>query len=351
MPFGLQGVPASFQRLMDTILAGVHEFAAAYLDDVVIYSNTWQDHLDHLEQVFGRIRGAGLTINPKKCALGQKEVSYLGYVIGEGVIRPQVEKVDAMRNCTPPTTKKKVRSFLGLAGWYRRFIPNFSERASPLSDLTRAAAPNRVVWTEQCESAFQDLKGAVCGDSVLLSPDFDRPFIVQTDASGVGLGAVLLQEVDGFRRPVAYISRKLVPRERRYSAVELECLAIKWALDSLRYYLLGRPFHLETDHRALQWLERMRDTNSRVTRWYLSLQPYRITVTYRPGATNRVADFLSRIPEAGAEGVSMEPGLEGPFPSKDNVKTLTLRLRWLPGAGGCGRTRREVRKNICAVWG
>ena len=325
---------------MDTILAGVHEFAAAYLDDVVIYSNTWQDHLDHLEQVFGRIRGAGLTMNPKKCALGQKEVSYLGYVIGEGVIRPQVEKVDAMRNCTPPTTKKKVRSFLGLAGWYRRFIPNFSERASPLSDLTRAAAPNRVVWTEQCESAFQDPKGAVCGDSVLLSPDFDRPFIVQTDASGVGLGAVLLQEVDGFRRPVAYISRKLVPRERRYSAVELECLAIKWALDSLRYHLLGRPFHLETDHRALQWLERMRDTNSRVTRWYLSLQPYRFTVTYRPGATNRVADFLSHIPEAGGEGVSMEPGLEGPFPSLGRQESsvreggnVTVRLPVTAGNG------------------
>lgn len=297
MPFGLQGAPACFQRLMDRVLAGVHEFAAAYLDDVVIFSHNWSDHCDHLRQVLGRIREAGLTINPKKCALGKKEVSYLGYVIGSGVIRPQVEKVEAISSCAPPTTKKKVRSFLGLVGWYRRFLPNFSERSSPLSELTKAAAPNRVAWTDRCEAAFQDLKGAVCSDSILLSPDFDRPFIVQTDASGVGLGAVLLQEVDGHRRPVAFISRKLFERERRYAAVELEALAIKWALDSLRYYLLGRPFHLETDHRALQWLEKMRDTNSRVTRWYLSLQPYNFTVQYRPGATNRVADFLSRIPE------------------------------------------------------
>ena len=136
MPFGLQGAPASFQRLMDGVLEGVHEFAAAYLDDVVIYSNNWQDHMYHLKQVLGRIREAGLTINPKKCSLAKKEVSYLGYVIGNGVIRPQVEKVEAIRSCTPPTTKKKVRSFLGLMGWYRRFIPNFSERSSPLSDLT-----------------------------------------------------------------------------------------------------------------------------------------------------------------------------------------------------------------------
>ena len=119
----------------------------------------------------------------------------------------------------------------------------------------------------------------------------------------MGLGAVLLQEVDGTRRPVAFISRKLLQRERRYSAVELECLAIKWALDSLRYYLLGRSFQLETDHRALQWLGKMRDTNSRITRWYLSLQQYSFTVKYRPGASNRVADFLSRIPEDEGEGV------------------------------------------------
>lgn len=297
MPFGLQGAPGSFQRLMDQVLRDTSDFAAAYLDDVVIFSETWTDHCDHLQEIFRRIKEAGLTINPQKCMLARREVSYLGFIIGDGVIRPQLEKVEAIRSFTLPATKKKVRSFLGLVGWYRRFIPNFSSRAAVLTDLTKAAASNKVVWTEQSMQAFQDLKEAVCGDSVLLSPDFERPFILQTDASGIGLGAVLLQEVDGARRPVAFLSRKLCPRERRYSAVELECLAIKWALDSLRYYLLGRHFTLETDHRALQWLNRMRDANSRITRWYLSLQPYEFTVHYRPGATNKVADFLSRIPE------------------------------------------------------
>ncbi|KAL2082602.1 hypothetical protein ACEWY4_022420 [Coilia grayii] len=240
MPFGLQGAPASFQRLMDRVLRGTHQFAAAYLDDVCIWSNSWEEHCRHLRQVLDHIREAGLTINPGKCALAKQEVHYLGYVIGRGVIRPQVEKVDAIQSCTPPTTKRKVRAFLGLVGWYRRFIPDFSARSSPLSELTRATASNRVAWTEQCEAAFQDLKGAVCSDSVLRSPDFSKPFIVQTDASGVGLGAVLLQEEDGQRRPVAFISRKLFDRERRYAAVELEALAIKWALDSLRYYLPGQ---------------------------------------------------------------------------------------------------------------
>ncbi|KAG1936368.1 gag-pol fusion protein [Pimephales promelas] len=297
MPFGLQGAPATFQRLMDQILQGTREFAAAYLDDVVIFSETWEEHCQHLQQVLGRIKAAGLTINPKKCIMAKREISYLGFVIGGGVIRPQQEKIEAIRRYQPPTTKKQVRSFLGLVGWYRRFIPNFSARASVLTDLTRSAAPNKVVWTEQGERAFRDLREAVCGDSVLLSPDFQKPFILQTDASGVGLGAVLLQEVDGDRRPVAFLSRKLFPRETRYSTVEQECLAIKWATDSLRYYLLGRPFVLETDHRALQWLERMKDSNARITRWSLSLQPYQFTVKYCPGARNKVADFLSRIPE------------------------------------------------------
>lgn len=297
MPFGLQGAPATFQRLMDKLLQGTSDFAAAYLDDVVIFSDSWEDHVKHLRAILGRIKGAGLTINPKKCAIAREEVCYLGFVIGRGNIRPQQEKVEAIRSCSPPTTMKKVRSFLGLVGWYRRFIPNFSARAAILTDLTRATAPNKVEWAADCERAFTDLKEALCGDPVLVSPDFSQPFIVQTDASRVGLGAVLLQDVEGERRPIAYLSRKMFPRETRYSTVEQECLAIKWALDSLRYYLLGREFSLEMDHRALQWLERMKDANARITRWNLSIQPFKFRVHYRPGSLNKVADFLSRIPE------------------------------------------------------
>lgn len=144
-------------------------------------------------------------------------------------------------------------------------------------------------------NAFEDLKGALSAGPVLHSPNFDKPFVLQTDASEVGLGAVLLQE--GERHPIAYLSRKLYPRETRYSVVEKECLLMKWAFDSLRYYLLGREFLVETDHRALQWMDHMRDTNSQVTRWYLSMQPYQFTVRYRAGRENVTADFFSRLPD------------------------------------------------------
>ncbi|KAK7929500.1 hypothetical protein WMY93_005895 [Mugilogobius chulae] len=272
MPFGLQGAPATFQRLMDHVLRDVSQFSAAYLDDVVIYSRSWKEHLHHLQEVLKRIQAAGLTINPKKCAMAHREVEYLGYTIGFGKIKPQVQKMEAICSFPVPTTKKKVRGFIGLVGWYRKFIPQFADRSAILNDLTKNSAPNK-------------------------SPDFDLPFILQTDASGVGLGAVLLQEKDGDRRPVVFLSRRLLDQETRYSAVEKECLAMKWAIDSLRYYLLGRHFILETDHRALQWLHRMREANTRIAGWYLALQPYNFTVHYKPGKTNIVADCLSRIDE------------------------------------------------------
>lgn len=297
MPFGLQGAPATFQRLMDQVLEGAEDYSAAYIDDVVIFSRSWEDHLAHLKEVLGRLKEAGLTVNPQKCAVAKAEVQYLGYVIGGGAIKPQVGKVSAIMETPVPTTKRQVRSFLGVVGWYRRFIPHFSTRAASLIDLTRKSSPNRVVWTDQCSMAFEDLRTCLCKEPILQSPDFSQPFLVQTDASGVGLGAVLLQGPPGEQKPVVFLSRKLFPREVRYSTVEKECLAIKWALDSLKYYLVEKDFELETDHRALQWLDKMKDTNSRVTRWYLALQPFRFSVKYRAGPDNIMADYLSRVYE------------------------------------------------------
>ncbi|KAG5276768.1 hypothetical protein AALO_G00109520 [Alosa alosa] len=208
MPDGLQGAPATFQRLMDIVLSGTELFAAAYLDDIVVYSATWGEHLQHLEEVLNKIKQAGLTIHPRKCAIAQEEVRYLGHVLGRGVIRPPQDKVEAVQNCQRPRTKKAVRSFLGLDG-------------NPQGQ-----------WGEEQERAFVDLKGALCKGPVLQSPDFTKPFTVHTDASGVGIGAVLLQG-EGDQRPVAFISRKLFPCETRYAAVELECLAVKFALGGL----------------------------------------------------------------------------------------------------------------------
>ncbi|XP_068073009.1 uncharacterized protein [Danio rerio] len=300
LAFGLHGAPASFQRLMDQVLRGL-PFTAAYLDDIVVYSDTWQQHLQHLQEVLQRLQAAGLTVNPQKCTIAKAETEYLGFVIGKGVLRPQVEKVRAIEECPQPQTRKELRSFLGMAGFYHRFIPNFSGRAAVLTDMVGSRSPNQLKWTQETVAAFQDLRKALSKDSVLHNPDFHQPFVLQTDASDRGLGAVLLQGSPDTRRPVAFLSRKLFPREVRYSIVEKECLAVKWALDSLKYYLLGREFILETDHKALQWLQEMKDTNSRITRWYLAMQPFRFIIRHVPGKENLTADYLSRcasdIPE------------------------------------------------------
>lgn len=296
MPFGLHGAPATFQRLMDRVLQGCDDCCAAYLDDVVIFSQTWAEHCQHLQKVLQRIQGAGLTLNVRKCEWARAETKYLGYLVGHGEVRPQVDKVEAIKNSSRPRTRKQVRSFLGLVGWYRRFIPNFSTIAAPLTDLTSKAARNPVQWTEECERAFNTLKICLCSSPVLQSADFTQRFLVQVDASSVGIGAVLAQGKPGEERPVLYLSRKLLPREQRYSTIEKECLAIKWALESLRYYLLGREFDLDTDHRALTWIQTMKDHNARVTRWYLALQPYRFQIRHKSGKQNLLADYLSRLP-------------------------------------------------------
>ncbi|KAI2643107.1 Retrovirus-related Pol polyprotein from transposon 17.6 [Labeo rohita] len=295
LPFGLHGAPATFQRLMDVVLRPHQPYAAAYLDDVVIHSERWEEHLSHLRRVLTELRRAGLTANPRKCHLALSEAKYLGYQVGRGLIKPQTRKLEAVQAAPRPSTKTQVRAFLGLAGYYRCFIPNFSSIASPLTDLTRKGQPEKVVWSAEAEEAFQRVKKALTSEPVLRAPDFNRPFLVQTDASDTGLGAVLSQVTDGEEHPVIYISRKLTKPERNYAAVEKEALAVKWAVLELRYYLLGRRFTLITDHAPLQWMAKTKETNARVTRWFLALQDFHFDVQHRSGASNANADGLSRL--------------------------------------------------------
>ncbi len=294
MPFGLQGAPATFQRMMDTLLMGAQEYSAAYLDDLVIYSDTWEQHLVHIRGVLLRLRRAGLTAKPSKCKLATKECSYLGHIVRNGEVRPELDKMQAVANFPRPKTRKDVRSFLGLSGYYRRFIPDYATIALPLTDLTRRRSKS-INWTTECEAAFQQLKAKLTSKPILKSPDFSKPFVLQTDASDRGVGAVLSQQdASGVEHPIAYFSRKLLPREERYATVEKECLAIKLGVHAFRVYLLGRPFVIETDHRSLEWLHRMKGDNGRLTRWSLALQPYDFTVVYRSGKENANADGLSR---------------------------------------------------------
>uniref|UniRef100_A0A1X7T894 Reverse transcriptase domain-containing protein n=2 Tax=Amphimedon queenslandica TaxID=400682 RepID=A0A1X7T894_AMPQE len=296
MPFGLSGAPATFQCMMDEILRGTETFAGVYLDDIVIHSSIWRDHLNQLRDVLKRLDDAGLTIKLKKCTFGARECTYLGYQIGKGGVRPEQRKIEAIINMARPQTKKDVRTFLGITGYYRRFVQDYASIAEPLTELTRKKLPERVIWSEKAELAFQKLKTALTTAPLMKNPNFNQPFILQTDASGVGVGAILSQGEENLDEgPVAYFSKKLLPREQAYSTVEKECLAIILAIKHFSAYLIGRSFIIQTDHRALQWLHKFKEKNARLTRWSLILQPYNFTIQHRKGVANANADALSRL--------------------------------------------------------
>ncbi|CAM5107448.1 unnamed protein product [Eretmochelys imbricata] len=254
LPFRLQNALATFQKFVDGLLAGLGESAVAYLD-VAIYFDSWAEHLEHLQKVFERIREAGLTVKAKKCQIGLNRVTYLEHQVGQGTINPLLAKVNAIQKWPVLKSKKQVQSFLGLAGYYRRFVPQYSQIAAPLTDLTKKKQPNAVQWTEECQKALNQLKATLMSDPVLRAPDFDKLFLVTTDASKRGVGAVLMQEgLDQEFHPVAFLSKKLSEKESHWSISEKECYAIVYTLEKLRPYVWGQCFHLQTDHAALKWL-------------------------------------------------------------------------------------------------
>ena len=210
------------------------------------------------------------------------------------MIQPIPEKVVSILKCQRPYTKKQVRSFLGLIGYYRNFIPNFSAVSAPLSDLTKKGQPNKVRWQEEQENAFNALIQELGKSPILCLPNFERQFILRTDASDVGIGAVLLQEKGEYKLPVAYASKKLLDRETQYSVIEKECYAIVWAVKKFMSYLYGREFVLETDHRPLVYLNTAKVANARLMRWALALQPFKFRLENIKGKENVGADFLSR---------------------------------------------------------
>ncbi|KAK8769088.1 hypothetical protein V5799_014447 [Amblyomma americanum] len=297
LSFGLKNAPYCFSSLMDKVLRGQEEFALPYLDDVAIFSASWSEHMAHLRAVLTRLREAGLTVKAPKCQLAQAEVVYLGHVIGQGRRRPSEIKVAAVRDFPQPRTKTDIRSFLGVAGYYQRYIPRYSDIAAPLTDALRKTEPQTVVWSETKERAFSALKSALTSQPVLRSPDYTKGFVVQCDASERGMGVVLCQRDNGeVEHPVLYASRKLTCREQAYSATEKECACLVWAVQKLSCYLAGSRFIIETDHCPLQWLQTISPKNGRLLRWSLALQQYSFEVRYKKGSLNGNADGLSRSP-------------------------------------------------------
>ena len=205
--------------------------------------------------------------------------------------------MDKILNATPPRTHKQLRAFLGLANFYRKYVPSFAIIAAPLTDATRKGSPNEIPWNEATERAFQELKKRISSPPILRLPDVSQPFILQTDASHLGVGAVLLQEdTAGEKRPIAFANRKMLPRKSRHSTIERECLAITWAVKKFQEYLYGTEFSLETDHQPLQYLRQTKFQNGRLMRWALAVQPYRFLLRAIRGRDNVGADCLSRNP-------------------------------------------------------
>ncbi|KAJ1142020.1 hypothetical protein NDU88_008348 [Pleurodeles waltl] len=296
MPFGLKNAPATFQRLVNQVLAGLESFSAAYLDDIAVFSSTWQDHLVHLKKVLKALQSAGLSIKASKCQIGQGTVVYLGHLVGGGQVQPLQPKIQTILDWAAPKTQTQVRAFLGLTGYYRRFVKGYGSIVTALTELTSKKMPKKVNWTVECQQAFDTLKQAMCTAPVLKAPDYSKQFIVQTDASEHGIGAVLSQtNDDGLDQHVAFISRRLLPREQRWSAIEREAFAVVWSLKKLRPYLFGTHFLVQTDHRPLRWLMQMKGENPKLLRWSISLQGMDFIVDHRPGIAHANADGLSRF--------------------------------------------------------
>ena len=295
MPFGLKGAPATFQRLMDRVLIGLQGVELfVYLDDIVIYASSYDEHDKKANRLFNRLSEAGLKLQPEKCAFLSTQVAYLGHVISEDGVKPSPGKIESVRNFPVPRTQKNVREFLGLVGYYRRFIPDFATRTKPLTELLKKG--KRSDWTARHQTSFEDMRDALCHEPVLQCPRLDEPFILTTDASDYAIGAVLSQGKIGEDRPVSYASRIMNSAEKNYTATEKECLAIVEYIKYFRHYLYGQKFTVVTDHQALTWLHTTKDIGSRLMRWRLRLLEYEYDIKYKPGKTNKNADALSRKP-------------------------------------------------------
>lgn len=295
MPFGLANSPKTFERLMELTLAGLHwERCLVYIDDVIVFGKSVGETLDNLKLVFERFREANLKLKPSKCTFFQEEVRYLGHIVSADGIKCEPDKISAVENWPVPESVSDVRSFLGIASYYRKFIADFSNIAFPLTQLTRK--DKRFEWTDDCQISFMTLKRALTAAPILAYPTRNDKFILDTDASNFGVGAVLSQIQDGEEKVIAYGSKTLSRSQRGYCTTYRELLAVVTFVKQFRYYLSGRHFLLRTDHSSLIWLKNFKEPEGMVARWLSLLDTYDFKIEHRRGNLHGNADALSRKP-------------------------------------------------------
>ena len=293
MPFGLCNAPATFEQLMETVLAGLHwHICLIYLDDIIVTGRTFEDMIANLSEVFERFKTAGLKLKARKCTLFANEVEFLGHVVSSDGIKTDPKKTEAVKNWPTPTCVKEVRSFLGICSYYRRFIYRFSDVAKPLHSLTEKG--QKFVWTDECKMAFDTLKQNLTEAPILAHPDFEKEFILDTDASDVAIAAVLSQKIEGKEHVIAYASKTLSKCERRYCVTRKELLAVVNYVKHFRHYIYGKRFTLRTDHGSLRWIMNFKNPEGQVARWLEILSAYDMKIEHRAGRLHGNADGLSR---------------------------------------------------------
>ena len=294
LPMGLRNSPATFQRVMEAVLHGLNwKFCLVYMDDVCIYSSNFDDHLQHIESVLKRLYEAGLKLRPDKCQFARDSIHYLGHVIDSNGISPDPAKISAVSDYPIPTAVKALKAFLGLSGYYRRFIRDYAGIAAPLYALTKKGAS--FDWSVDCQQAFDSLKSALTSPPVLAYPDYDRPFKVYTDASSFAVGGVLGQDdKEGSERVICYVGRSLTSHERNYGISEKECLALVYCVRKLDCYLRFSSFTAIVDHSSLRWLFSLEQPTGKFARWVTLLQSYSFEIQHRPGQVHQNADSISR---------------------------------------------------------
>lgn len=294
MPMGLKNSPSTFQRVMDNVLRGLqNNICLVYLDDIIVFSTSLQEHMENLERVFQRLRESNFKIQMDKSEFLKLETAYLGHIISRDGIKPNPDKISAIKKYPIPKTPKEIKQFLGLLGYYRKFIPDFARITKPMTQCLKKG--KKITFDAEYTNCFEKCKLLLTNDPILQYPDFSKEFNLTTDASNVAIGAVLSQGPIGSDKPVCYASRTLNESEINYSTIEKELLAIVWATKYFRPYLFGRKFKILTDHKPLQWMMNLKEPNSRLTRWRLRLSEYDFNVIYKKGKFNTNADALSRI--------------------------------------------------------